>query len=63
MIGVGFFGLIASTYMWIYVGFIGQEQVEESPKNQVERMTQVHCQFCNCSVPGRPAVHAVDRVH
>ena len=32
MIGVGFYGLMASTYMGIYVGFIGQEQVEESPK-------------------------------
>ena len=42
MIGVGFYGLIASTYMWIYVGFIGQEQVEEKSQTQVEGRTQVH---------------------
>ena len=52
------------------MGFIRFNQVKKSPKTtQKPSGSKPRCTasyrtvFCNCSVPGRPAVHAVDRVH
>ena len=53
--------------MWVFIVF---NQVKKSPKTtQKPSGRKPRCTasyrtvFCNCSVPGRPAGHAVDRVH